>query len=117
MVGCIAGSDTIFTGRADGFFKGQIAGKLSTGAICSGTWGANATQSGGSGHATCNDKTEFTVRFHSYNRDKWVVVGKGKTKAKQIVYAISASPAYRKGLTPLKTEALLKFCRALVDAG
>jgi hypothetical protein len=116
MVGCIAGSDTVFTGRADGYFKGRIVGQLSTGAICSGTWGANATQSGGSGHATCDDTTEFTVRFHSYNRDKWVVVGKGETKANQTVFAVSSSPAYRKNLTPLNSNTLLKFCRTLLLA-
>lgn len=114
IVGCIAGSDIVFTGRANGYFKGQIAGKLSTGSTCFGTWAANATQSGGSGHAACDDTTEFTVRFHSYNRDKWVLVGKGETKVNQTIYAISASPAYRKNLTPLNNEALLKFCRALL---
>ncbi len=116
MVGCIAGSDTVFLGRANGYFKGQIAGKLSTGSTCFGTWGANAAQSGGSGHAACDDAIEFTVRFHSYNRDKWVVVGKGETKTNQTVFAISTSPAYRKNLTPLNNEALLKFCHALLTA-
>ncbi len=114
MVGCIAGQEATFTGRTNGYFKGEIMGILSNGMFCSGTWSANPSNSSGTGHATCSDGTEFSVGFHDYDRGDWTLIGKGATSLDQTVYAITSAPAFRKGRTPKTQIQMLEKCQQLL---
>ncbi|KAB7613886.1 hypothetical protein F9L33_11035 [Amylibacter sp. SFDW26] len=114
MVGCIAGQEATFTGRTNGYFKGEIIGILSNGLLCSGEWAANPTNSGGTGTATCSDGTTFSVGFHKYDRSDWTLIGKGTTSLGKTVYAITSAPAFRKDHVPVTQIKMLEKCQRLL---
>ncbi len=114
MVGCIAGQDATFTGRTNGFFKGEIIGVLSSGTVCSGNWTANPTQSGGTGTAICSNGAEFSIGFYKYDRSDWTIIGKGTTSLGQTIYAMTSAPAFRKGRVPSSQIKMLEKCQRLL---
>ncbi|MCP5072449.1 MAG: hypothetical protein GY947_04035 [Rhodobacteraceae bacterium] len=117
FVGCIAGSRTLFDGRADGFLKGSIVGELSNGIYCEGSWKAISPRMG-EGAATCEDGSQFSGRYLFRNAKEGYVVASGKTGTGQTFFAVSSGLAYRTGrVRPASNERLHEICTGLLGDG
>jgi len=114
MVGCIANQEATFTGRTNGYLKGEIVGIMSSGMFCSGEWSANPANSGGTGTVACADGTTLSVGFQDYDRSDWTLIGKGKTSQEGVVYALTSAPAFRKNRIPATQVAMLQKCQRLL---
>ncbi|MFN3935978.1 MAG: hypothetical protein ACK4KW_00230 [Gemmobacter sp.] len=85
VVACIEDTGVHFTGRAVGWGSGTLAGQLSSGAICSGTWVSRNRLGLGQADLDCDDGQSGTVIFTYQDGATGTATGRGLTKGGQAV--------------------------------
>ncbi len=109
VLACIGEDGRWFHGRSIGRGKGTLAGVVSDGVTCSGTWTSENAIGVGEANVTCDDEMSVTVFYYYQDTYTGTALGRGLTNGKDVVQSWSGEHVieYFKNGSPTK-EAVLK---------
>lgn len=85
VLACIGDQGLYFDGQARGWDAGRVAGTISNGTACTGTWTADGPLGMGMGKMTCSGGLEVGVLYYNQDNATGTVIGRGSDSLGQPV--------------------------------
>ncbi|RYH03970.1 hypothetical protein EU805_00945 [Salipiger sp. IMCC34102] len=96
---CVGDDGLYFDGKARGWDRGTVAGRLSDGIACDGTWDSSRGDGIGTARLACTDGTELGVTYRTIDNETGTVIGDGADSTGRDIRAWSGAQVLR-FLTP-----------------